>query len=488
MNHNSNSFALLTDLYQLTMAYGYWKSGIHERESVFHLFFRKNPFAGGYAITSGLETAIDFLVSFSFDKSDIEYLRTLKGNDNKLLFDDAFLNYLENMKFTCDIDGIEEGNVVFPHEPLIRVKGPLIQCQILETILLNIINFQTLISTKSARICFAAKGDEVIEFGLRRAQGMDGALTASRAAYIGGCSATSNVLAGKIYGIPVKGTHAHSWVMCFDDELESFQQYAKAMPNNCVFLVDTYDTIEGVKKAVEVGKWLRKEGHEMIGIRLDSGDLAYLSIESRKILDQNGFQSAKIVASNDLDEKIIQSLKDQGAQIAVWGVGTKLVTGYDQPALGGVYKLSGIKNSKGEWNYKVKLSEQNIKISNPGVQQVRRYFEQNENMADVIFNEGTDMSKGCIMIDPKDMTRQKLIKADIKNKDLLVPIFRNGKKVYDLPDIHEIRQKTIAGLNHFHLGIKRFENPHEFPVGLEKSLFKLKMDLILKDRGTTHLD
>ena len=232
----------------------------------------------------------------------------------------------------------------------------------------------------------------------------------------------------------------------------------------------------------------QKKGHEMIGVRLDSGDLAYLSIESRKILDKNGFKNAKIIASNDLDEKIIQSLKDQGAQIAVWGVGTKLVTGYDQPALGGVYKLSAVKNNNGKWNYKVKLSEQNIKISNPGIQQVRRYFDKNENISDVIFNDGTDMSKGCIIIDPKDMTRQKKIKVDVPYKDLLMPIFRNGRKVYNLPDIKEIRQKTIEGLNHFHLGIKRFENPHEFPVGLEKSLFKLKMDLILKDRGATQLE
>lgn len=480
---HTQSLSLLTDLYQLTMAYGYWKTGIHEKEAVFHLFFRKNPFNGGFAVACGLGAVVDFLEALKFDETDIEYLKTLKGNDHQPLFESDFLSYLAGLQFKCDVDAIVEGTIVFPHEPLLRIRGPLIQCQILETILLNLINFQTLIATKAARVCLAAQSEEVLEFGLRRAQGMDGALTASRAAYIGGCSATSNVLAGKLFGIPVRGTHAHSWVMAFDDELEAFKEYAKAMPNNCVFLVDTYDTLEGVKKAVQAGQWLRENGHEMMGIRLDSGDLAYLSIEARKILDQGGFPDAKIVASNDLDEHIIQSLKDQGAKIAVWGVGTKLVTAYDQPALGGVYKLSAIKDDQEAWNYKVKLSEQNIKVSNPGIQQVRRFFDQTEYTADVIFNEGTDMTQGCTMIDPKDMTRQKTIRKDAAYKDLLVPVFRAGKKVYESPSIHDIRTYAKNELTMVHAGIKRFVNPHEFPVGLEKSLFKLKTDLILKDRG-----
>lgn len=480
---HTQSLSLLTDLYQLTMAYGYWKTGIHEKEAVFHLFFRKNPFNGGFAVACGLGAVVDFLEALKFDETDIEYLKTLKGNDQQPLFERDFLSYLAGMQFKCDVDAMVEGTIVFPHEPLLRIRGPLIQCQILETILLNLINFQTLIATKAARVCLAAQSEEVLEFGLRRAQGMDGALTASRAAYIGGCSATSNVLAGKLFGIPVRGTHAHSWVMAFDDELEAFKEYAKAMPNNCVFLVDTYDTLEGVKKAVQAGQWLRENGHEMMGIRLDSGDLAYLSIEARKILDQGGFPDAKIVASNDLDEHIIQSLKDQGAKIAVWGVGTKLVTAYDQPALGGVYKLSAIKDDQEAWNYKVKLSEQNIKVSNPGIQQVRRFFDQTEYTADVIFNEGTDMTQGCTMIDPKDMTRQKTIRKDAAYKDLLVPVFRAGKKVYKSPAIHDIRTYAKKELTMVHAGIKRFVNPHEFPVGLEKSLFKLKTDLILKDRG-----
>ena len=254
----NQSLSLLTDLYQVTMAYGYWKAGVDHKEAVFHLFFRNNPFKGGFTVACGLDYAIDYLENFKLDESDIDCLRSLKGNDGKPLFEDSFLRYLANMRFECDIDAIPEGTVVFPHEPLIRVQGPIIQCQILETALLNIINFQTLIATKAARMCLATGGEPILEFGLRRAQGIDGALAAARASYIGGCSATSNVLANKIFGIPLKGTHAHSWIMSFDDEYEAFQTYAKAMPNNCVFLVDTYDTLEGVKKAIEAGKFLRQ--------------------------------------------------------------------------------------------------------------------------------------------------------------------------------------------------------------------------------------
>jgi len=478
----NQSLSLLTDFYQITMAYGYWKTKTDTKEAVFHLFFRNNPFKGGFSIACGLEYVIDFLENFKIDRSDVDYLSSLNGNDGKPMFDKAFLDYLSDMKFECDIDAIPEGTVVFPHEPLIRVRGPIVQCQILETALLNIINFQTLIATKAARMCVAANGESILEFGLRRAQGIDGAIAASRAAYIGGCDATSNVLAGKIFGIPVKGTHAHSWIMSFDDELEAFKAYAEAMPNNCVFLVDTYDTIEGVKKAVIAGKTLREQGFEMMGIRLDSGDLAYLSKEARIILDEAGFQNAKIVASNDLDEGIITSLKDQNSKINIWGVGTKLITGFDQPALGGVYKLSAIRNRGGEWKYKVKLSEQSIKVSNPGILQVRRYFKGNESVADVIYDERTDLAHGCIMIDPFDITRQKRITSDIQFKDLLVPVFRKGNKVFKSLTVHEVKQNTKDNLRHFHDGVKRFINPHQYPVGIEKSLYSLKTELILKTR------
>jgi len=303
---------LLTDLYQLTMAYGYWQSGRADQQAVFHWFFRNNPFEGGFVVTAGLSLVLDYIRDFQFQSDDIEYLKTLVGEDGEALFDDAFLDYLANLKLSVDVDAMPEGTVAFPHQPLLRIRGPILQCQLLETALLNLLNFQTLLATKSARICRAAGDDSVLEFGLRRAQGIDGGLSASRAAYIGGCAATSNVLAGKIYGIPVKGTHAHSWIMSFDNELEAFRTYADAMPNNCVFLVDTFDTLEGVRKAVEIGKYLREKGHSLLGIRLDSGDLAWLSIEARKILDDGGFADAKIVASNDLDEHLIESLKHQG--------------------------------------------------------------------------------------------------------------------------------------------------------------------------------
>lgn len=482
----NQSLALLTDLYELTMAYGFWKTGTGERESVFHLFFRKNPFGGGYTLACGLATIIDYLENFTFDESDLAYLSSLSGNDGKPLFDPAFLEYLKRMEFRCDVDAVPEGTVVFPNEPLVRVQGPVIQCQILESALLNAINFETLIATKAARICYAANGEPVLEFGLRRAQGFDGGLGASRSAYIGGCAATSNVMAGKLFGIPVKGTHAHSWVMLFDSEIEAFEAYADAMPNNCVFLVDTYNTLEGVKHAIEVGKKLRERGYEMVGVRLDSGDLAYLSIQARELLDAAGFTGATIVASNDLDEIIIDSLKDQGAKITVWGVGTKLATAYNQPALGGVYKLAAVRHAGGEWEYKVKLSEQQVKISNPGRQQVRRYFNSVENIADMIYNLDAPPRSDAVIVDQFDMTRRKHIPPETPYQDLLVPIFRQGTRIYDLPSIHDIRRQAQENLSRFHAGIKRFVNPHQYPVGLEKSLFDLKTELILKARHINH--
>src|ERR1051325_1916397 len=307
--------ALLTDLYQLTMSYGYWKSGRADQEAVFHLLFRKQPFNGGFTLACGLADAVQYLRRFRLAKSDLDYLKSLKGNDGKRLFEPAFLKYLGGLKLRLDVDAIPEGTVVFPQEPLVKVRGSILQAQLVETALLNLLNFQSLIATKAARVCLAAQVDPVIEFGLRRAQGIDGALTASRAAYIGGCRGTSNVLAGKVFGIPVKGTHAHSWVMSFENELDSFDAYANALPNNCIFLVDTYNTLKGVRHAIEAGKQLRRRGHKLAGIRLDSGDLAYLSIEARKMLDAAGFKHATIVASNDLNEHLNASLKQQGAAI-----------------------------------------------------------------------------------------------------------------------------------------------------------------------------
>lgn len=478
-----SSLALLTDLYEITMAYAYWKSGTHTKEAVFHLHYRKNPFEGGYAVACGLETAIDFLERFRFQEDDLVYLDSLRGNDGGPLFEPGFLDYLRGLRFSCDLDAVPEGTVVFPFEPMVRVRGPIVEAQILETALLNLVNFQSLIATKAARVCLAAAGDPVIEFGLRRAQGIDGGLSASRAAYVGGCVATSNLLAGRLYGIPVRGTHAHSWVLSFDSELESFQAYADALPNNCVFLVDTYNSLDGVRHAVEVGKRLREQGHEMVGVRLDSGDLAYLSIEARRILDEGGFPKASITASNDLDEHLITSLKQQGAQIRVWGVGTRLVTAYDHPALGGVYKLTAVREPGEPWDYKVKLSEQAIKISNPGIQQVRRFRDDAGFAADMIFDEETGVTDPAVLVDPMDLTRRKEMPADAPHEDLLVPVFRGGRRVYDPPPLSEVRRRVTDQLAGFHGGVKRFANPHRYPVGLEQHLFSLKTRLVLQARG-----
>ncbi len=490
-NTYRTSLALLTDLYQLTMAYGYWKLKRENEEAVFHLFFRRTPFgggSGGYAIAAGLEPVVELLESMRFEADDVDYLATLTGNDGKPLFESGFLDHLRQWRFACDVDAIPEGTVVFAQEPLLRVTGPILQAQILETALLNIVNFQTLIATKASRVCAAAQGEPVLEFGLRRAQGVDGALAASRAAHIGGCASTSNVLAGRLFGIPVKGTHAHSWVMSFDNELEAFDAYAQAMPNNCVFLVDTYDTLEGVRRAAEVGKRLRQRGHEMVGIRLDSGDLAYLSIEARKILDAAGFPKAAIVASNDLDENIIASLKQQGAAISIWGVGTKLVTAYDQPALGGVYKLGAIRETpSAPWHNRIKVSEQAIKTTTPGILQVRRFRDSQRFIADMIYDEtlrgGARTPVPHTIVDPKDPTRRKVMDAAATSEDLLVPVFRAGRRVYEPPALNVIRDRTKSQLALLHPAIQRLLNPHEYPVGLAPTLHETKMAMIAKARG-----
>ena len=479
------SLTLLTDLYELTMAYGYWKLGMAERESVFHLFFRRKPFGGGFAIAAGLEIALDFLEHFRYSASDLAYLEKLEGSDGSALFEPAFLDYLSKFSLKCDIDAMPEGTPVFPYEPLLRVQGPILHAQLLESPLLNIINFQSLVATKAARICWAARPDPIVEFGLRRAQGIDGALAASRAAYIGGCESTSHVLAGKIYGIPVKGTHAHSWIMAFDEEEDSFEAYADVMPSNCIFLIDTYDSVAGVKKAIAVAKRMRQKGKEMIGVRLDSGDLAHLSIEIRTLLDDAGFPKAKIMASNELDEHIITDLKHQGAKINVWGVGTNLVTGKDQPALDGVYKLSAIKDERGKWQYKVKISEQLVKVTDPGILQVRRYYNEQGYLADMIYDIHSKLPATCQSIDPLDPTRLQTTYPEMQHKDLLVPIMRDGKTIYKTPPLSQIREKTLKELAEIHPAMRRFLYPQPYFVGLEKSLYETKLSLIreIKKKG-----
>lgn len=475
-----SSLALLTDLYELTMAYGYWKLGMMDQEAIFTLCFRRRPFGGNFAVAAGLETAINYIENLQFDTSDLDYLRKLKGADKRPLFEEAFLDYLGTLKFECDLFAMEEGTPVFPYEPLLIVRGPILQAQILESALLNIINFQTLIATKAARICAAAEGDEVIEFGLRRAQGIDGALSGTRASFVGGCHSTSNVIAGKYFGIPVKGTHAHSWIMAFDKEEEAFEAYADVLPGNCVYLVDTYRTVEGVKKAIRVAK-TKKE--KMLGVRLDSGDLTELSIEIRRLLDEGGFPEAKIMASNELDEMIIRDLKKQGAKINLWGVGTNLITAKGQPALDGVYKLAAIRDQGGAWKYKVKISEQLVKTTNPGGLQVRRFYdEKGRAQGDMLYDLEMGPRKTCELIDPLDATRQKAFSETLSSKDLLIPIFKKGKKVYDSPKLTAIRMNTYTQLETLDPCVRRFLHPQTYFVGLEKRIYDLKMELIQEMR------
>ena len=476
------SLSLLTDQYQLTMAYGYWKTGMAERRAEFHMFYRKNPFRGGFVVMTGMGTLLEYLQSFRFSASDLDYLATLTDRSEAPLFEPAFLDYLGTMRFTCDIHSIPEGTIVFPNEPLIRVQGPIVQAQLIETLLLNTINFQSLIATKTARICHAAQRDPVVDFGLRRAQGLGG-LAAARAAYVGGAVGTSNVLAGKLFGIPVIGTHAHSWVMSFPEERQAFAAYAHTLPGNCVFLVDTYSSLNGVHNAIAVARELREQGHEMLGIRLDSGDLAYFSKRSRQLLDEAGFPQAQIVASNELDEYVITSLKLQGARIDIWGVGTKLVTGDGNPALTGVYKLTALENQQGEWEYKLKLSDTRAKMSVPGLLQVyRHYHEGHLMMADVIADHREIPETIDRIIDPNDNLRRKLLKRSVRFEPLLKPLYREGELQSDPPDLQQIRQHFQDQLTLLDDSHKRFEYPHIYPVGLSPKLNALRDAMIERER------
>src|SRR6266436_4781094 len=401
LNPSAHKFsALTTDLYEVTMACGYWKAGVSDHEAAFHVVFRENPFGGEFTVACGLASVVDLVREFRFTENELAYLAAQRGNDGHLLFDAAFLKYLRDFRVTCDIDAVPEGTLVFPNEPLVRVCGPIIESQLLETALLNILNFQSLIATKAARVCLAAKTDEVIEFGLRRAQGVDGGLSAARAAYIGGCAGTSNLQAGERFGIPVSGTQAHSWIMFFENEKEAFEIYARAIPNNCIFLVDTYNSIEGVRHAIDVGRQLRRNGHETIGVRLDSGDRVALSIEARRMLNKAGFTNAKIVCSGDLDEHVIADMKRHGAKIDMWGVGTKLTTGQPDAALGGIYKLGAVQRPGAQWQYRIKLSDEPAKTSHPGLLQVRRFCQPDGRfIADAIYEIDHGINEHCLVVD-----------------------------------------------------------------------------------------
>lgn len=464
----AHSLSLLTDLYQLTMAYGYWKQGLHQHEAIFHAYFRRTPFNGGYSVAAGLDTALAYIETLQFTAEDVQYLSGLTGNDEQPLFETAFLDYLAKLRFDCMIDAIAEGSLVFSNEPLLRVQGNLVQCQLLETALLNILNFQTLIATKAARLCDAAQGDPVLEFGLRRAQGIDGGITATRAAYIGGCAGTSNVLAGKLFNIPVKGTHAHSWVMAFEDERTAFQRYAESLPNNCIFLVDTYDTAHGVANAIEADRWLRQHGHKMLGVRLDSGDLLSLSQQVRQQLDAAGCTEVKIVASNDLDEYEISRLKQHGARIDLWGVGTRLVTAYDQPALGGVYKLAAIRAPEAAWRYTVKLSEQPAKTSLPSALQVRRFrTEQGLFSSDMLYDEHQP---------PRPQN-------SMHYEDLLQRVMLQGRRLQAAESLDTIRARVQQQLASCPPAVRRLDAPETYPVTIEQQLQGHQQQLIAQLRA-----
>mgnify|MGYP001812610447 CR=1 FL=1 len=468
--------ALLTDFYQLTMVGGYIQAGKKEQRANFDYFFRSVPNKGGYCILAGLADLIEYIQNLNFREEDISYLRGLG------IFSEDVLSYLEKFKFTGDIWAIPEGTVVFPHEPLLRVTASLPEAQFIESALLNMMNFQTLLATKAARIHWAAQGDPVIDFGLRRAHGPDGALMASRAAYIGGVDATSNVLAGRFFGIPVRGTHAHSWVESFPNELAAFSTYADIYPNTCLLLVDTYDTIKsGVPNAIRVGKELREKGHEILGIRLDSGDLAYLSKQARAMLDEAGFSDAKIVASGDLDEQIILSLKRQKAKIDIWGIGTRLITSFSFPALGGVYKLTALDEGRERMTPKIKRSDNTEKITNPGLKKLVRIYDPMGGMrGDVIFldHEKIPCGRAYTVYHPMLPHVTKTYPDDFQAQELMVPIFQSGRLVYDSPSVHEIRKATLKNLKNLDGAFKRFVNPHTYHISLSKSLFDVKQHLL----------
>ncbi len=473
------NLTLLTDLYEMTMMQGYFKNNKNDRV-VFDAFYRNNPSDGGYAICAGLEQVISYIEELHFDSEDIEYLQSLK------IFDEDFLEYLANFKFSGDIYAIPEGSVVFPREPLVKVVAPIMEAQLIETAILNIVNHQCLIATKAARVCYAAQGDGVMEFGLRRAQGPDSGTYGARAAVIGGCKGTSNVLAGQMFDVPVLGTHAHSWIMSFPDEYTAFKEYAKLYPNACILLVDTYDTLKsGMPNAIRVFTEMRDAGIPLTyyGIRMDSGDLAYLSKKVRKMLDDAGFPDAVISASNDLDEYLIQSLKLQGATITSWGVGTNLITSKDCPAFGGVYKLAAIEDANGAFVPKIKLSENTEKVTNPGNKTVYRIYDKETGKirADLIclVDEVFDPEEELKLFDPNEPWKKtRLPGGSYTMREMLVPVIKNGKRIYQSPSVMEIRDICNKEKDTLWEENKRFVNPSKVYVDLSQKLYDMKNQLL----------
>lgn len=469
-----DSLAIHTDLYEINMAYTYWKKGIGQRRAVFEVYYRQNPFGMGYTIFAGLERVIQYIEELKFTDSDIDYLRAEIG------YEESFLDYLRDWRFKGTIRSMKEGEVAFANEPLLQVEGPIIDCQLVETAILNVINFQTLVATKAAKVKTAAGGDIVAEFGARRAQEMDASVWGARAAYIGGVDSTSNTRTGKLFGIPVSGTHAHSLVQAYRNEYEAFKAYADTH-KDCVFLVDTYNAIEsGVPNAIRVAD---EYGDKInfIGVRLDSGDLSYQSKRVREQLDQAGYTDAKIFASNDLDSETILSLKMQGAKIDIWGVGTKLITAFDQPALGAVYKIVLIEDENGDMQYTLKLTANISKISTPGAKQVWRIRSENDQKPEgdlvCLREERPDLLDELFMFHPQYTYINKTVK-DFTARPLLVEIFKDGKLVYDKPSIEEIRAYAQKSLSKQWEEHKRLLNPEQYPVDLSEKLYKVKVDTI----------
>ena len=477
--------ALNTDLYELTMAQGFWESGLVDAQGCFNVFFRDNPFGGGYAISCGTGQVAELVENFTFDDEAIDYLASLNAPGGGSLFKPEFLEYLRDFRMRVDIDGVPEGEVVFPREPLLRVTGPIIDCQLIETALLNLVNFQTLVATKTARVVQAAQGHPVSDFGLRRAQGPDGGLAVARASYIGGASSTSNCLAGRIYGIPVFGTHAHSWVMAFPSEIEAFRAFAKSSPKNCVLLLDTYDVKKGTENAIVVAKEMEAAGERLAAVRIDSGDLAALSSYVRRRFDEEGLDYVKVSASNDLDEYTIQSLFAQGAALDSFGVGTKLATCDPQPSLGGVYKLSATRASSDErWTPVMKLSEQFFKRTVPGVQNIRRYVNESGcPVGDLVYDSAYDRGepRGADVLDAQttyDFT-------GYEARELLVPLVRDGAAAGDPTSIEESKQRCHDALMHLDAAHRRFLNPQTYPVGVEEGLHELRLRLASSERAAS---
>jgi nicotinate phosphoribosyltransferase len=477
-NMGNENLTLLTDFYELTMMQGYFKNNTNDTV-IFDVFYRTNPSGSGYSICAGLDQVMDYIKNIHFSQDDIAYLASLN------MFDKDFLDYLVDFRFTGDIYAVPEGTVIFPMEPIVKVIAPIIEAQLVETAILNIINHQSLIATKASRVCYAAQGDGVMEFGLRRAQGPDAGTLGARAAVIGGCIGTSNVLAGKQYGTPVLGTHAHSWIMSFEDELTAFRTYSGLYPDNATLLVDTYDTLRsGVPNAITVFKELKESGTmpKKYGIRLDSGDLAYLSKKARKMLDAAGFHDATIVASSDLDEYLIDSLKTQGAAIDSWGVGTNLITSKDCPAFGGVYKLAAIEKED-TFIPKIKLSENQWKITNPGNKKVYRIYDKESGKikADLITMSYETYSEDnpLKLFDPMATWKKTYLKAGTYTlREMLVPIFVDGKCVYESPAVMDIREYCQQELNTLWDETRRLVNPHDVYVDLSNELFQLKNQLL----------